>query len=285
MGRPVPHSQDSLVAASDLSTHLVIPDTQVKPGVPVDHLRWIGKYILEVRPTTVIHLGDHWDMHSLSSYDKGKIQFEGRRYNEDVQVGNDAFALLNEPLEDFNARKVRFKEKQWWPRRVILRGNHEERINRAIQDNPVLDGTIGYDDLDVRGWEAHGFLEPVFIDGVGYSHYWYNPMNGRPYSGQASTRLKTVGHSFTMGHQQTLDYALRFVQGRSQHALVAGACYQHDEDYKGPQGNAHWRGIIVKHQVEDGSYDPMFVSLDYLCRKYEGMRLTDFQRSLYCLHA
>jgi hypothetical protein len=84
-----------------------------------------------------------------------------------------------------------------------------------------------------------------------------------------------------MGHQQTLDYAIRFVAGGSQHGLIAGACYLHDEDYKGPQGNAHWRGVIVKHQVEDGSYDPMFVSLDYLCRRYEGVSLAKFTSHPY----
>jgi hypothetical protein len=94
----------------------------------------------------------------------------------------------------------------------------------------------------------------------------------------ALTRLKTIGHSFTMGHQQTLDYAVRYVNDRSQHALIAGACYLHDEDYKGPQGNKHWRGIVVCHQVEQGSYDPMFVSLDYLCRRYEEQPLEQFQQ-------
>ena len=55
--------------------HVVIPDTQAKPGVPTDHLRWIGQYIVdEFRdlPIKIIHLGDHADMPSLSSYDKGK---------------------------------------------------------------------------------------------------------------------------------------------------------------------------------------------------------------------
>jgi hypothetical protein len=51
-------------------------------------------------------------------------------------------------------------------------------------------------------------------------------------------------------------------------AVMAGACYLHDEDYKGPYGNHHWRGIIVKHEVCDGEYDIMKVSLDYLLRRY-----------------
>ena len=33
-----------------MRTHLVIPDTQVKLNTPVDHLDWIGRYIVEMQP-------------------------------------------------------------------------------------------------------------------------------------------------------------------------------------------------------------------------------------------
>lgn len=252
-------------------THLVIPDTQIKVGVPTIQLEWIGRYIAEKQPDVVIHLGDHWDMPSLSSYDKGKKSFEGRRYRQDVEAGNKAFALLDRYIS---------RIKGYHPRKVFLFGNHEERIVRAVEEDAMLDGTIGLQDLNTLSWERHNFLEVVWIDGVAYSHYFYNPMSGRPYGGQAITRLKTIGHTYTMGHQQTLDYAIRFVGGKSHHGLVAGACYLHDEEYKGPQGNAHWRGIIVKHAVLDGSYNPMFVDLDYLCRRYEGVSLEEYSKRL-----
>lgn len=258
--------------------HLVIPDTQVKPGVPTDHLRWIGRYIVDKKPDVVVHLGDHWDMPSLSSYDKGKKQMEGRRYKADVRAGNEAFALLNQPLEELQERQRRNKGRIYNPRRVRLLGNHEYRIERATELDAALDGTIGYDDLESPGWEVHDFLKPVNIDGVVYAHYFYNPMSGRPYTAMAPTRLKQIGHTFVMGHQQTLDVAVRYVGGRAQWGIIAGACYLHDEDYKGPQGNAHWRGVVMLHQVEDGSFDPMFVSLDYLCRRYEGVPLDEFMR-------
>lgn len=264
-------------------THLVIPDTQAKPNVPTAHLEWIGQYIVDRKPSVVVHLGDHADMESLSSYDVGKKVFEGRRYKSDIEAANDAFDILCKPLETYNRHRRKTKHAQFTPELHILIGNHEDRISRAVNDDAKLDGTIGLDDLNYadHGWNVHSFLKPVEIDGVWYAHFWANPMSGRPFGGGAAARLKTIGHSFTMGHQQVLDYALRFVAGRSQHGLVAGACYLHDEDYKGPQGNAHWRGIIVKHQVENGSYDPMFVSLDYLCRRYEGVTLKKFMRKLY----
>lgn len=261
-------------APAEPPIHVVIPDTQCKPGVPNDHLSWIGRYIAEEfggHPAVrIVHLGDHWDLPSLSAYDKGKKSMEGRRYREDIAAGNHGFALLNAPISEAELRE------NWAPRKVFLFGNHEDRITRAIENDAQLDGMMSLDDCNTQGWERHEFRVPVEIDGVVYAHYFYNPMSGRPYSGEnLKLRLKTLGHTFTQGHQQTFDYAIRFVNGRAQHGLVVGACYQHDEDYKGPQGNAHWRGIVVKHQVEHGSYDIMPVSLDYLCRRYEGHRLVD----------
>lgn len=263
-------------------THLVIPDTQVKPGVPTDHLGWIGLYILDRRPDVIVHLGDHWDMPSLSTYDRGKLAMEGRRLDEDIAAGNDALDLIIGPTRRHNARLRTLKpyEPDW----ELLRGNHEDRLRRYIEEHGELDGAVGFDDLLSPGWRVHDFLKPVFLDGVGYSHFWANPMSGRPYGGMIETRLRTIGHSFTMGHVQTLQTGVRYVHGpngpRQQRGLVAGACYLHDEDYKGPQGNAHWRGVIVKHEVQDGSYDLMEVSLDYLCRKYEGVSLAEFTAEL-----
>lgn len=576
-----------------MKRHLIIPDCQVKPGVPVDHLDWIGRYALEKRPDVLVHLGDFWDMESLSSYDRGKLKFEGRKYKADVEAGNKAFRSLNQPLDQFNYGRRRRGQEEYTPRKVYLRGNHEcldegtravtrrglvrhdnlrvgdevlsvdddgvavweevsavhrshysgdlldvhgmlvtpnhrvvwqdrlgrweeqkagfltrrqrffvragsnsksdwpvsdtdirlavwcmtdagrspywtfyqrgstahrienllldagigfsrkerdrdireicgktlrtrpeisvefripaeqgrkhldplldrgrdglptwfshlserqvrvaldeweftdgspvssgtstqlyvsraglreglqvlcaqngirttakeyrpghwrlsvcyrprvrkdstdpvpvsysgtvwcvtvpngrfmverngkiwvtgnSRIERAVQENGHLEGIIGYHDLDTRDWEVHDFLVPVGIDGVWYSHYFVQPQTGRPYGGQAATRLKTIGHSFVQGHQQVLDYALRFVGGKSQHGLVAGSCALHPEEYRGPQAATYWNGVIVLNQVEDGSYDPSFVSLDFLCRKYTGQRLEDYLTDNY----
>lgn len=60
--------------------HFVIPDTQVKKGVPIDHMAWIGAAIRDYKPDVVVHLGDHWDFPSLSRYDaKGSLASEGAR--------------------------------------------------------------------------------------------------------------------------------------------------------------------------------------------------------------
>lgn len=258
-------------AKKQTNVHIVIPDTQVRPGVNTIHLSWIGQYIADEyagTKLTVIHLGDHWTMDSLSSYDrKGGTRMEGRRYVKDVEAGNNAFYQLDYPWATVPAR------------RVFLMGNHEHRITRAAEADAQLDGAVSLEHLNTFGWEVHDFLEVVTIDGVAYSHYFANPMTGRPLGGQSmDTRLKSVGYSFTMGHQQGLKVGMRdLTNGTRQRALVAGSCYLHDEDYLGPQGNNVWRGILVCHQVERGNYDLMEVSLDYLARRYEGKRLSQIK--------
>ena len=75
--------------------HLVIADTQIRPGVPTIHLEWIGRWAAEHKPDVIVHIGDHWDMPSLSSYDApGSMKMEGARYEDDIKCGNDSFMAM-----------------------------------------------------------------------------------------------------------------------------------------------------------------------------------------------
>jgi hypothetical protein len=253
-------------------THLVIPDTQVRPGISLEYLRWIGEYIVRKQPDVIVHLGDHADMESCSSYDKGKRSAEGKRIQEDIQAAIEGMKVLLKPLRELQAFQKAQGEKIYRPRMVILYGNHEHRLVRHVDENPELHGFLGLDDLKYEelGWETVPFLTPINIDGVNYCHYFPNVMTGRALTGTAQNMLKTIGESFTMGHRQTLDVSTRFLpaSGDQQWGIVAGACYIHEEVYKGYMGNFHWRGIIVKHNVRKGSYDPLFIGLDWLEKEY-----------------
>lgn len=254
-------------------THLYIPDSQVRKGVSLDFLEWIGKYIVRKQPEVIVHAGDFADMESLSSYDKGKRTAEGKRVNEDIEVAIEAMKVLLKPLYDLQQSQLKEHGKVLYkPRMVMTLGNHEGRIDRHVNANPELHGFLSTDSLRYKdfGWEVYPFLTPVIIDNIAYSHYFPNVMTGKPLGGSVANMLKTIGTSFTMGHKQTLDVATRFLpaNGVQQWGLIAGAGYTHDEDYKGVQGNRHWRGIVVKHNVKDGSYDPLFISLDWLKREY-----------------
>ena len=247
--------------------HFVIPDTQCKPHGSTTHLTGAGRYIIDKQPERIIHIGDHWDMPSFSSYDKGRKRAEGQRYFEDIKAGNDGMDALMAPIHAYNKRQKKNGKKQYKPDMHFMIGNHEERIIRYCEDNPEMHGHIGYHDFNLldHGWTVHEFTVPVTLEGVAYAHYFYNPNTGRPYGGVCSTRLKNIGYSFTMGHQQGKDQAERYLtNGDAHRALVVGSFYPHEEHYKGPQGNAHWRGCIMKNEVKEGNYDIMELSLKYL---------------------
>lgn len=255
-------------------TQLMIPDTQCKPDIDMSYLDWLGEYLVEKQPDVIVHIGDHADMPSLSSYDKGKGKAEGKRVQKDIEASIEGMNRLLKPLYDLQQQEIKeFGSVQYKPKMVLTLGNHEERIMRHVNDNPELQGFLSYDNLRYKdfGWEVFDFLEPTMINGITYVHYMANPMSGRPYGGAALNVLKNVGESFCMGHKQCLDIATRFLpsSGRQQWAIIAGAYYSHDEGYKGHQGNKHFRGIVVKHNVKDGNCNPMIVDMEYLKNRYE----------------
>lgn len=263
--------------------HLLIPDTQVRPNVPLDHMDWIGQAIVDYAPDVIVHLGDHWDMPSLSMHDgPGSKASEGARYENDIKSGNDAFARICLPMEREIELQRKARKRLWNPRKVFLFGNHCDRITRAINANPKYDGALSLDHLDTRDFERHAFLERVWIDGLLYSHYFQSSHSHHAIGGSIDSMLNKIGASFIQGHRQSLQYGTRLqASGVSWHGLVAGSCYLHKEFYRGAQGQRHWRGIVILNEVENGEYCIMPLTLKYLCRKYTGKTLIDYMNKKY----
>lgn len=256
------------------SKHFVIPDGQNKEGVPMDHWEWCGRYIVDKRPKVVICLGDFADMPSLSTYDaKGSKLFENRRYAKDIAAAHHAMNRLMRPLWVLQGKQQAEGTPVYRPRLVMLYGNHEDRITRAINADPAMnEGRMSLDDLAYErfGWETVPFLQPINIDGVVYSHYFSNGLMGRPIT-RAAALLTKKHMSCVAGHQQGRDIAYgQRADGKTITALIAGSFYQHEEDYLNTQTNNHWRGIYVLHEVKDGEFDEMAVSLNYLAKRYGG---------------
>jgi hypothetical protein len=247
--------------------HAVIPDTQIKPGVALNHLTGAGNYLAEKRPEVIILLGDWWDMQSLSAWDSDATKIlAGVSYEEDIRAGLKGMDMFLRPIKAV---------KGYQPELHFCIGNHEHRITRYTQDNPMLRGVLSFDSLGLqeRGFKVHPFLKQFVKDGVCYAHYHCTDSNGRVMNskrGQASARaqVNNVGMSATAGHKQGLDVYVKESAAGRRRGLISGSFYQHDEDYLGPQGNSHWNGILLKHEIHAGDYDLLEVSLDYLLRKY-----------------
>jgi hypothetical protein len=217
-------------------------------------MEWAANFANEKKPDVIIHIGDHWDMPSLSTYDKGKTAFEGRRYIKDIEAGRKA-------MERFVCN-LKYK-----PRLVFCTGNHEMRIQRVVDLNAEYQGKFDLEDMGLRdyGWEVVPFLKPIEISGVKYCHYFTSGTLGRPVS-SAAVLLRETQQSATMGHVQHSDLAMH--KKTQQRALFCGTFYSHQEEYLGHQGNDQRRQIIMKHEVQDGRYDLMEVSLNFLSKAY-----------------
>lgn len=254
-----------------MSTHLVIPDVQVKPGQDVSFLRAIGEYALEKKPDTIVCLGDFSDLPSLSSYDVGKKSFEGRRYKDDVAAGRAAMEVLLQPIWDHNNNAIKNKKKTYHPKLHFLYGNHEHRIDKVTENDPKLDGTITKEDLGYEkyGWTTHEFNEVVLIDGIAYSHYFTTGVMCRPVTSARALVMKKH-MSCIQGHNQKMEIYNEYrADGKLITGLFAGCCYLHDEEYLGPQGNDYFRGIHMLYEVNDGAFHCHSITLSYLLKRFK----------------
>lgn len=243
-----------------MSDHLVISDGQCKPGETQRHWHALRALIRDLKPKVVVNIGDFWDFPSLSEWDKGSIYAEHQRYLDDCEAGNQAKEIL---MDAFRGMP---KNTRW----VFNEGNHEDRVNRYVNKRPELKGAMSFaKDCDLSGWEHIPYLHPIIIDGVSYAHYFYNPMSGRPYGGTMQNILAKIGYSFVMGHQQRFAFDRKdMTNGKVIMGMITGAYYMHDERYKGPQGNHHWRGVVHLKNVKDGEYDFETYSMDRILDAY-----------------
>ena len=105
------------------------------PKANNDRFLWAGKFARDLKPNTIICMGDFASMDSMSSYDKKKKSFEGRRYKKDIEHAHDALQKFNDGLGKYE------------PEMHMMLGNHEDRIDRMVEDNPELEGHLCIDDL------------------------------------------------------------------------------------------------------------------------------------------
>ena len=245
-----------------MATHLVIGDPHCNPKASNDRFLWAGKLARDLKPDTIVCMGDFSSLDSLSSYDKGKKSFEGRRYKKDIDHAHDALEKFNKGLNGRRSRKV------------MLLGNHEDRIDRIVDETPELDGTISTKDLKFKefGWEVIAYQEPVAIDGIHYCHNYPTGIMGKPISGDNIARSLLLKNkvSSTVGHCHLFDYSMCTVPtGRKVIGLSAGCYLHHKEDYARNTQQLWWSGLIVKRNVRQGEYDIETIEYNTVKRRYD----------------
>lgn len=248
-----------------LKTHLVIGDAHSTPGVSNRRFDWLANFIEFNRPDVIVNLGDWGSFDSLSHYTRGKKDGWGQSFKKDVAVFRDASKRAFAGIASI---------KGYSPSIFNIGGNHEEgRITKFLNDHPELDGTVS---LDLLGLTDYGatyvpFREVKIIDGVAYSHYFYDKDSRYSLLNSRAVLLKKF-HSCVWGDSHKRDFAEGVAaDGRKIIALNAG-CYLdplQKMGYAGEQGmNRWWSGLVMLHDVNQGEFDPEFISIARVQREY-----------------
>jgi len=249
-------------------TYIIIPDSHAHPDYTNERADWLSKLIIDVKPDVVINIGDQFDMSSLSSYDKGKRDFHGRSYKKDIESGVEFSDRVWGPVKD---------RKKKLPYRVVLEGNHEHRVERALDLSPELAGTIGFKDYQYDEYyddviRYNGSTPGVFeLDDILFAHFFPTGVSGRPIGGErpAHMLLAKNGMSTIAAHSHTLDFATRrTVADKHLNALVCG-CYQ---DFINPWAGSigkFWQGgVAVLRNVHEGNFDFQWISIASMQKEY-----------------
>lgn len=256
---------------------LVIGDAHARPGIRQDRFTWLGKIIVDLEPDVVIDMGDWGDFESLSSYDGSILtggsrrlaSFEGRRYKKDVEAAVEARDRVH--LELQRAGKKR-------PRRIALGGNHDdERLRRAVNIVPELEGLISPDDLQVEqyGWERIPFGEQIEVGGFIFKHYFTSGALGKPTAGDhpAHKLLQTQYRSCVAGHDHLFNEAHRTSNGGKRIQAFKAGCFldpSQREDYAREANDLWSKGLLFMQGVRQGVCEDGFtwLSMSAIAREY-----------------
>jgi hypothetical protein len=159
------------------------------------------------------------------------------------------------------------------PKKIMLHGNHEDRIDRFVDENPELDGTLKIADLQFKkyGWQEVPYKKFKVINGIYYAHHFPSGIMGSAISGENIARTLLTKHkvSATVGHSHLLDYAVSTLpNGQKIHGLSAGCYLNHSEHYAKDTQHMWWSGICVKTNVSNGNYNLEMIDYNAIRREY-----------------
>lgn len=246
-------------------THLVIGDAHSNPTTNNRRFDWLANFIEVKKPDVIVDIGDWGDLDSIGKYNKGTREAWGSSFAKDALSFRDASRRSFARLKNY---------KGYRPTLIRLGGNHDEgRISKLINESPELEGVISLDNLGLKEYGAQyvPFLKIKIIDGVAYSHYFYDK-DARYALGTARNVLNKKHQSCTWGHSHLFDYAEGTKGDGSRISALNAGCFLdplQSMNYAGPQSRERWRsGLALKHDVHAGEYDLEWFSIERIQREF-----------------
>jgi hypothetical protein len=247
---------------------LLVSDPHTHPDDNFDRFDWLGRMILEDKPRRIICIGDFLTLDSMSSYDK----FPKSTLAEDCAAGIEAQRRMFGPIMEWNKRQRETKHRPHYMERVMIKGNHEERADRARKDDPHrwasvvnLDDVCGFNTY----WsEVYEYGDIKRFSGIDYTHCMIG-MSNRALA--LNTVAKQTSTHLIQGHSHSLQTVtvpvpdgVRFVMSAPAFMPVG---YVPDYAKRSVRG---WTYGLLKVRPEGPSEAPgiEYVSMKEMERKY-----------------
>lgn len=194
---------------------LVFGDSHLEAGMPAEKAYELVKLIVsKIKYDAVICLGDMMDFSYISRWVEGQPGLvEGKRLKED-------FDLFRKEVKYF---------KKYCKQMIFLSGNHEDRIEKFLLRNPVLEGVFSISDIcreenivyipTIK--QPYRYYQDLYIThGISFNKY---------FSSQISER---TGASVIQGHaHRTQQFAYQYPDGRRIIGFGLGTLGSTNPDY------------------------------------------------------
>lgn len=214
------------------------------------------------RATLTEYRENHWRVNLCQTYKCRANRVEADNYNGKVWC-------LVVPTHNFLMRQAN---------KPVFTGNCN-RIKKALSLDPRLEGEkygISFRHLQTDYWydEYYNYENggPAIreIDGVLYAHYFSSGNMGTAMSGDhhAYNLLRKFHQSATCGHSHKRNIYFKDDSYKRSIGLVAGNFKGGAETWAGQSQNGWWSGVVVKRAIDNGSYEPEWVSIERLKKVY-----------------
>lgn len=183
-----------------MSFDLVISDIHTHPDDDFKRLEALGNLILEEKPNNIIILGDGSRHDAFSSYEK----YKDWTAKQETDAWLHALSLIFGPMDRWNERQRGHRHRTYSPIKLYVKGNHEDRLNRAISEDKY-----GYSSLvDLDHVFGKRYFDGVFeygdvvtVNNIAYTHVPRNKM-GRAMAW--GTAVKHASSHLIFGHTHSL---------------------------------------------------------------------------------
>lgn len=240
----------------------------------------LGDFIADTQPDNIVQIGDFLTYDSISAWNNAKrLSMEGQRLSKELESGADAYNLLMEGIRKLNDRNRANRKATYRPNMYWLLGNHEDRAERYVEQNPEMKGLVFFNrffDPTEEGWEIVEYREHCEFNGVMFTHI---PMSGNNQPMSSKHLVKNVvsdyNCSIVFGHTHKLAFESDGMLSPDgvvrRTALNVGCYFDHMPDYaSGSRGTRDWwPGVVLLHHLNySGDYDLETIHIDRLREMY-----------------